>query len=91
MHKLLTAALLATTVIAGAAHAADTIKPAILFDMGGKFDKSFNEGVYNGGQVFSKETGIKIQEFEVQNIPSCSRSMRVRIWPECWRLLPARA
>ena len=67
MHKLLTAALLATTVIAGAAHAADTIKPAILFDMGGKFDKSFNEGVYNGGQVFSKETGIKIQEFEVQN------------------------
>jgi basic membrane protein A len=71
MTKLLPAALLAAAAWAGAAPLgaaqADTIKPAILFDMGGKFDKGFNEGVYNGGQKFSKMTGIKIQEFEVQN------------------------
>jgi basic membrane protein A len=71
MHKLLTAALLAAAAWAGLAQVgaarADSIKPAILFDMGGKFDKGFNEGVYNGGQKFSKTTGIKIQEFEVQN------------------------
>jgi basic membrane protein A len=71
MTKLLPAALLAAAAWAGAAPLAgaraDTIKPAILFDMGGKFDKGFNEGVYNGGQKFSKATGIKIQEFEVQN------------------------
>jgi basic membrane protein A len=76
MTKLLPAALLAAAAWAGAAPLgagviaparADTIKPAILFDMGGKFDKGFNEGVYNGGQKFTKTTGIKIQEFEVQN------------------------
>ncbi len=69
MNKLLTAALLAATALAGLVPAAqaDTVKPAILFDMGGKFDKGFNEGVYNGGQAFTKATGIKIQEFEVQN------------------------
>ncbi len=71
MNKLLPAALLATASLVGAVAAgpacADTVKPAILFDMGGKFDKGFNEGVFNGGQKFTKATGIKIQEFEVQN------------------------
>ena len=70
MNKLLPAALLAAAVAGVAATApvqADSIKPAILFDMGGKFDKGFNEGVYNGSQVFSKKTGIKVHDFEVQN------------------------
>ena len=41
-------------------------KPAVVFDMGGKFDKSFNEGIWNGTEKFRKETGIKYREFEVQ-------------------------
>jgi basic membrane protein A len=41
-------------------------KPAVVFDMGGKFDKSFNEGIWNGTEKFHKETGIKYREFEVQ-------------------------
>ena len=41
------------------------IKPAVVFDMGGKFDKSFNEGVYNGVEKFRTETGIAYGEFEV--------------------------
>ena len=43
--------LLTTAVFAGslvtAAYAAD-VKPAVVYDLGGKFDKSFNEGVFNG-------------------------------------------
>src|SRR6516165_2388304 len=42
-------------------------KPAIVFDTGGKFDKSFNEGVANGAERFKKETGIAPIEFEVTN------------------------
>ncbi len=71
MNKLLPAALLAAAAWTGVAATtpaqADPIKPAILFDMGGKFDKSFNEGVYNGAMAFTKKTGIKFHDFEVQN------------------------
>src|SRR5271170_5004170 len=58
----LAAALLAST----AAFAAD-IKPAIVYDLGGKFDKSFNEGVYNGALKFKKETGVDFRDLEIQN------------------------
>ena len=32
-------------------------EPAIVFDMGGKFDKSFNEAAFNGMEKWKKETG----------------------------------
>jgi basic membrane protein A and related proteins len=60
---------LATTVIAlgvSAAVPAD-IKPAVVFDIGGKFDKSFNEGVSVGAERFKAETKIGYAEFEVTN------------------------
>src|SRR3954471_3739211 len=41
--------------------------PAIIFDMGGKFDKSFNEAAYVGAERFKKDTGIAYREFEVTN------------------------
>lgn len=43
------------------------IKPAITFDVGGKFDKSFNEAAYNGAEAFKKKTGIAYRDFEIQN------------------------
>jgi basic membrane protein A len=49
-----------------AANAAD-IKPAVVFDIGGKFDKSFNEGVYAGAEKFKTETKQAYAEFEVTN------------------------
>jgi basic membrane protein A len=49
-----------------AASAAD-IKPAVVFDIGGKFDKSFNEGVYNGAEKFKAETKQNYADFEVTN------------------------
>ncbi len=51
---------------AQSASAAD-IEPGIVFDMGGKFDKSFNEGVYNGAEKFKTETGIDYRDFESTN------------------------
>ncbi|HEX2580544.1 MAG TPA: BMP family ABC transporter substrate-binding protein [Dongiaceae bacterium] len=48
------------------AHAAD-VKPCMVYDAGGKFDKSFNEAAYNGITRFKKEAGIKsVLEFEVK-------------------------
>ncbi len=46
---------------------ADDIKPAIIYDLGGKFDKSFNESAYNGAEKFKAETGIAYRDFEIQN------------------------
>ena len=62
-------------VMASAASAAE-IKPAVIFDMGGKFDKSFNEGVWNGVKKFTEETGISVMEFEVTNETQREQAMR---------------
>jgi basic membrane protein A len=43
------------------------IKPAVIYDLGGKFDKSFNEGVFNGATKFSKESGVPFRDLEIQN------------------------
>ncbi|MCY4607559.1 MAG: BMP family ABC transporter substrate-binding protein [bacterium] len=45
---------------------AGEIAPAVVYDLGGKFDKSFNEGVYDGAAKFTADTGIDFREFEVQ-------------------------
>lgn len=60
------AALFALGSAAGAAAAAD-VKPGLVYDLGGKFDKSFNEGVYNGAVKFRNDTGIDFRELEIQN------------------------
>ena len=70
--RLLAAA--AVSLAAGAAQAAD-FKPAVIYDLGGKFDKSFNEGVYNGVKRFTEETGIEVTEFEVANEAQRQRGM----------------
>jgi basic membrane protein A len=56
------AALLGSTAV----YAAD-IKPAVVYDLGGKFDKSFNEGVLNGATKFAKDTGVAFRDLEIQN------------------------
>ena len=48
MRRLLMAAL-ATALFGGTAVAKD-FHPAVIYDTGGKFDKSFNEAAYNGAQ-----------------------------------------
>ena len=68
------AVLLGASVVPGA-QAAD-ISPAVIFDMGGKFDKSFNQGVYDGIERFKAETGIEYREFEVTNEAQREQAMR---------------
>jgi basic membrane protein A len=47
-------ALAGVALSAMTAMAQTAIKPAIVYDMGGKFDKSFNEGAFNGAEKFKK-------------------------------------
>jgi len=60
---------------ASVAHAAE-ITPAVVFDMGGKFDKSFNQGVYDGMEKFKADTGIEYREFEVTNEAQREQALR---------------
>ncbi len=46
---------------------AESIKPAVVYDMGGKFDKSFNEAVAKGLEKFKADHGIEVREFEPNN------------------------
>ena len=75
MKRMLMAAGLALVMASGVA-AATEIKPAVVFDMGGKFDKSFNEGIYNGLEKFRNETGISYREFEVTNETQREQALR---------------
>lgn len=53
----------ALALSAGAAAA----EPALIFDLGGKFDKSFNEAAFNGAERWKKETGGTYKELEMQS------------------------
>ncbi len=86
MKKLLSLMTLITTAFAilvfchfltiKTSNAGHHFKPAVIYDMGGKFDKSFNEGVWNGVEKFTKETGIEVLEFEVTNETQREQAMR---------------
>ena len=47
--------------------AAPAFSPAIVYDFGGKFDRSFNQSASEGAEKFKKETGIAFREFEISN------------------------
>ncbi len=73
--KRIVLGLLAATAMVLPAFAAD-VQPAILYDLGGKFDKSFNEAAYNGAEKFKKETGVAYVEFEVSNASQREQALR---------------
>lgn len=50
--------------------------PAILFDLGGKFDKSFNESAYNGAERWAAETGGTYAEVEIQSDAQREQAIR---------------
>ncbi|MCY1707822.1 BMP family lipoprotein [Pannonibacter sp. SL95] len=72
---LMISAAFAGLAMSGAVQAAD-IKPAVLYDLGGKFDKSFNEAAYTGAEQFKKETGIEYRDFEIQNDAQREQALR---------------
>jgi basic membrane protein A len=55
---------------------AESIKPAIVYANGGKFDKSFNEGVSSGAKAFTAETQIVVAEFEPSNETQFEQALR---------------
>jgi basic membrane protein A len=70
MKSLMGASAIALT--AGAAFA----EPAIIFDLGGKFDKSFNEAAFNGAERWAQETGGTYKELEMQSEAQREQALR---------------
>ena len=68
----LAAGIAAGALIAGAALA----DPAVIFDLGGKFDKSFNEAAFNGAERWKAETGGSYAELELQNDAQREQALR---------------
>ena len=71
MKTLLGAA--ATLALSSAMVSAD---PAIIFDLGGKFDKSFNEAAFNGATKWAQETGGTFKELEMQSEAQREQALR---------------
>ena len=63
MFKTVASVALAALLTAGPAVAAEEVVPGLLYNLGGKFDKSFNEAAYNGAEKFKAETGIDYLEY----------------------------
>jgi basic membrane protein A and related proteins len=61
--------------LASSAAAVD-VSPAIIYDFGGKFDRSFNQSASAGVERFKKETGIAVREFEILNASQREQAMR---------------
>ena len=73
MNKLHRFILLAA---AAAAASAASAEPAVVYDMGGKFDKSFNEAAYRGIEKWKKDTGKPVLEFEIANETQREQALR---------------
>ena len=76
MKRLFLAAVaVAGLSLFGAANAQD-FQAAVVFDMGGKFDKSFNQAAYDGAEKFKKDTGLSYREFEVTSPTQREQAIR---------------
>lgn len=62
----------ASALIAGTALA----EPAVIYDLGGKFDKSFNEAGYNGAKRWADETGGTFREIELTSEAQREQALR---------------
>jgi basic membrane protein A and related proteins len=71
MTRLLGAAA-ALALTAGVAHA----DPALIYDLGGKFDKSFNEAAFNGAERFREETGGAYRDIEISSEAQREQALR---------------
>lgn len=63
----------ATLALLSGAAAAD---PALIYDLGGKFDKSFNEAAYAGAKKWAEETGGSYKELEMQSEAQREQALR---------------
>lgn len=69
--------ILASGAALGALFAGSALaNPAIIYDLGGKFDKSFNEAGYNGATKWAKDTGKTFDDLELQNDAQREQALR---------------
>ncbi len=52
------------------------VKPAVIYDTAGKFDKSFSEAVYQNGVKVMAAEGMGVREFEPQNEAQREQGLR---------------
>ena len=72
-HSLcMTLTALVLVSLGGAAQA----QPAVVYDLGGKFDKSFNEAAYRGAERWKQATGKPYLDFEIANATQREAAMR---------------
>lgn len=72
----LTKTLLASAAAFGLMAGAVAAEPALIFDLGGKFDKSFNEAAYTGAERWKAETGGTYKELEMQSEAQREQALR---------------
>lgn len=71
------ASILVGSVAVGALLAGSALAdPAIIYDLGGKFDKSFNEAGYIGATEWSEKTGVPFLDLELQNDAQREQALR---------------
>jgi len=76
-HLMSRSRVLAVGVALGALTAGGALaEPALIYDLGGKFDKSFNEAAYNGAEAWAEETGNEYLDFELQNDAQREQALR---------------
>lgn len=68
--------LAGATALVALSTVAALAEPAIIYDVGGKNDKSFNEAAFNGAERWAKETGGTYKELEMQNEAQREQALR---------------
>lgn len=69
---LLSASCVAILTTAAAAE----FRPAVVYDLGGRADGSFNEAAFVGAERFAAETGAAYRDFEIQNDAQREQALR---------------
>ena len=72
LMKTLSGAAACIALFAGAA----TAEPALIYDLGGKFDKSFNEAAFNGATKWATETGGTFKDLEITSEAQREQALR---------------
>ena len=75
MRSLTRRAALAGAALLAAASLAQA-QPAVIFELGGKNDKSFGEAAWRGAEAWKKETGKAYLEFEIANAAQREQAAR---------------
>jgi basic membrane protein A len=72
-HLAALATGIAAVALAASASFAD---PGLIYDLGGKMDKSFNEAAYNGAEAWKAATGGNYTDFEITDAAQREQALR---------------